>query len=195
MRGAGTWGGAHPDPCSDHWEVVTAEKIGYDPRQRFRPRFRRAERVNFVGQLLRACVFAMAGLLPLGAASAAAPDAIVGSWLTEDGASKVDIAAVSASAPNIVYAGKVVWLKEAQRDGKPLRDANNGDAAMRERPIMGLEILSGFKAAPGGGWTGGTVYSPRTGKTFPAELSLGTDGRLQVKVKAGIVSKTVYWTR
>jgi len=147
-----------------------------------------------MGSFLRACVFAFAGLFPLAASSATAPDAIVGIWLTEDGASKVDIAATSAGGGS-VYAGKVVWLKEALPDGKPLRDANNSDAALRERPIMGLEILSGFKATPGGGWTGGTVYSPRTGKSFPAELSLGADGRLQVKVKAGIVSKTVYWTR
>ncbi len=70
-----------------------------------------------------------------------------------------------------VYNGKLAWLKEATRDGKPLRDANNADAAQRERPILGLPILSGFKPAAGG-WSGGTVYSPRVGKSFPAELSI-----------------------
>ena len=33
------------------------------------------------------------------------------------------------------------------------------------RPIMGLPILAGSKPAAGG-WSGGTVYSPRAGKHF-----------------------------
>ena len=133
-------------------------------------------------------------LLPWAAWPADAADAIVGTWLTEDGSSKVQVAAGRAADGSSVYNGKVVWLKEPQRDGKPLLDAHNADAAQRVRPIMGLEILSGFKAVPGG-WGGGSVYSPRAGKSFPAELSLQADGRLQLKVQAGLLSRTDYWTR
>jgi uncharacterized protein (DUF2147 family) len=129
-----------------------------------------------------------------GAARAASADAILGAWLTDDGASKVEVAAAKAPDGTTVYAGKITWLKEPSRDGKPLRDANNTDVALRERPILGLQILSGFRAA-GGGWSGGTVYSPRAGKSYPAELSIDADGRLQLKVNAGLLSKTDYWTR
>ena len=146
---------------------------------------------------LRACVFVIAGLLlPLAGSSATAQEALTGTWLTDEGDSKVEIgAALAAAGGAATYAGKVVWLKEPLRDGKPLRDANNSDAALRGRPIMGLEILSGFKPAADGGLTGGTVYSPRAGKSYPGEISLTADGRMQLKVKAGLVSKTVYWTR
>jgi len=130
----------------------------------------------------------------LPALQAAGPDAIVGTWLTDDGASKVEVSATKAVDGSTVYAGKIRWLKDPTRDGKPLRDANNADSALRDRPILGLPILSGFKAS-GGGWTGGTVYSPRSGKSYPAELSIGADGRLQLKVSAGLLSKTDYWTR
>lgn len=143
-----------------------------------------------MGTFLRACVLCVAALLPVAGWPASPADAIAGTWLTDEGDSRVAIAATDG-----VYAGKVVWLKEPMRDGAPLRDANNSDAALRGRPIMGLEILSGFKPAAGGGWSGGTVYSPRGGKSYPAELSLAADGRLQIKVKAGIVGKTLYWTR
>jgi len=137
-----------------------------------------------------------AGLPQVGLRAGTAPDVIVGTWLTEDGGSRVAISAArSPDGSSTVYAGKVAWLKEPMRDGKPLSDANNGNPALRERPILGLEILSGFRATPGGGWAGGTIYSPRAGKSYPAELSLGADGRLQVKAEAGLVSKTVYWTR
>ncbi len=126
--------------------------------------------------------------------AAASAEAIVGTWLTDDGASKVEVSAAKAADGSVVYNGKIVWLKEPTKDGKPLHDANNSDAALRKRPIMGLQILSGFKAA-GGGWGGGTVYAPRAGKSFPAGLSISADGRLQLKVDAGLLSKTDYWTR
>jgi uncharacterized protein (DUF2147 family) len=138
----------------------------------------------------------LAALLGLPWAVPAAPaDAIVGNWFTDDGASKVEVTTGKAADGSTVYAGKLIWLKEPMRDGQPLRDANNSDAALRERPILGLTILSGFKATADGGWSGGTVYSPRAGKSFPAELSLQPDGRLQMKVKAGMLSRTDYWTR
>jgi uncharacterized protein (DUF2147 family) len=127
-------------------------------------------------------------------AAAAPADAIVGSWLTDEGASKVAVTAAKSADGATLYNGKLVWLKEPLRDGKPVLDANNADAAVRGRPLIGIPILSGFKA-DGGGWSGGTVYAPRAGKSFPAELSLAADGRLALKVKAGLLSKTDYWTR
>jgi uncharacterized protein (DUF2147 family) len=145
-------------------------------------------------KLFHAWVLMIAALLPMVGLAATAQEAIVGTWLTDDGGSKVEVAAAKAADGSTVYNGKVTWLKEPVRDGKPLHDANNSDAALRDRPILGLQIVSGFKPAAAG-WDSGTVYSPRTGKNFPAEMSLTADGRLQIKVKAGIVSRTVYWTR
>lgn len=141
--------------------------------------------------LCAAALFASA-LPPMGDARAA--DAITGVWLTEDSDSKVEIT-TSGSGATATLVGKLVWLRQPTHDGKPVLDANNSDAALRARPIMGISILSGFKPAPGGGWDRGSVYAPRSGKSYPAELALGLDGKLQIKVKAGLVSKTVDWTR
>ena len=60
---------------------------------------------------------------------------------------------------------------------------------------MGLEVLSGFTYASNGVWSGGTAYAPRKGRSYPAELSVTRDGRLDIKVKDGIFSKHLYWTR
>jgi uncharacterized protein (DUF2147 family) len=141
-----------------------------------------------------ALALAAAALLGAPPPAAAGADAIVGAWLTDGGASKVEIAASQAGDGSTVYGGKVVWLKEPTRDGKPVVDANNADPAQRGRPILGLPILQGFKAA-GGVWTGGTVYAPRAGKSYPAELSIAPDGRLELKVQAGLLSRTDHWTR
>ena len=135
-------------------------------------------------------------MLLMQAGQAAEPqDAILGTWLTEDGQSKVDVVSDEAADGSTVFSGKVTWLQEPTRDGEPVHDAKNENAALRDRPILGLEILSGFKPTGPATWSGGELYAPRNGKSFPAVLTLTPDGRLQVKVNAGIVSKTVYWTR
>ncbi len=134
------------------------------------------------------CVLGLS--LPAAARAADAQDAILGTWLTDGGDSRVEIARSGSR-----YAGKIVWLKEPERDGKPVRDANNSDAALRDRPVMGLEVLSSFTYASNGVWSGGTAYAPRKGRSYPAELSLTRDGRLDIKVKDGIFSKHLYWTR
>lgn len=143
-------------------------------------------------QLLQLALLGLA--LGAGIAQAAAPDAILGNWLTDDGASKVEVTAAKAADGSPLYNGRIVWLKEPLRDGQPQLDSNNGDAGARSRPIMGLMVLSGFKIADAG-YGGGTVYSPRAGKAYPADLVVGADGRLELKVKAGLLTKTEHWTR
>jgi uncharacterized protein (DUF2147 family) len=137
---------------------------------------------------IAACVLWLS--LPTAARAIDAQDGILGTWLTDGGDSKVEVTRSGSR-----YAGRIVWLKETERDGKPVRDANNSDAALRDRPVMGLEVLSGFIYASNGVWSGGTAYAPRKGRSFPAELSVTRDGRLDIKVKDGIFSKHLYWTR
>jgi uncharacterized protein (DUF2147 family) len=144
---------------------------------------------------LRRGAMMLAAFLSTSGAVAGTPDAIVGNWLTEDGASRVEVSVARGADGAAVYSGKVVWLKEAGLAGKPLLDANNSDATLRGRPIMGLEILSGFKSAADGVWSGGKVYSPRRGRDYPAELSLTPDGRLDIKVKSGLLTTHQVWTR
>lgn len=132
--------------------------------------------------------------VPASAVQAADAEAIIGTWLTDGGASKVEVAAVRGADGSTVYDGRVVWLKEPMRDGQALLDAHNADPSQRSRPILGLTVLSGFRPA-GTRWTGGTVYSPRAGKAYPAELSIAPDGRLALKIDAGLLSRTDYWTR
>lgn len=121
---------------------------------------------------------------------AAAQAGIAGAWSTEGGESKVQI-----TTSGDALSGKLVWLKAAGSGGQPPLDVHNPDPALRDKPLLGTTILAGFKRAADGTWKGGTVYAPRSGKHYPAELTLLPDGRLQLKVGAGLVSKTEVWTR
>lgn len=73
-------------------------------------------------------------------------------------------------------------------------DAKNPDPAQRSRAIMGLAVLPGVTLAGNGVWSG-TIYSPNKGRSYPVELSVAQDGRLDLKVKDGIFSKHMLWTR
>jgi uncharacterized protein (DUF2147 family) len=118
-------------------------------------------------------------LSPAALLAADPQDAILGSWLTDDGASRVEVSKAPAADGSMVYTGKLTWLKQPAPNGSP---------------ALGTTILADFKATATG-WTGGTVYAPRRGKSFPAELSVAADGRLQLNIKAGVGSRTDYWTR
>lgn len=134
---------------------------------------------------------ALAALL-LSTASASAQDdanAIAGTWLTENGASKVEVTCNAGAC-----GGKVTWIKVAEGAPAPL-DAKNSDASLRTRPLVGVDVLSGFTYKGNQTWDGGKVYSPAKGNSYNGTLTLNRDGTLSVKAKAGIGSKTVTWTR
>lgn len=128
--------------------------------------------------------------------SFAGADDIVGTWLTDQGDSKVEVQPCGKK-----YCGKIVWLKnptyadDHDLAGQPLRDRNNEDESKQSRSIMGLMILSGLQYdADDKRWEDGKIYSPRKGKEYDAEVWL-EDGKLHVEGSVMFFSKTVKWTR
>ncbi|MGH8283154.1 MAG: DUF2147 domain-containing protein [Gammaproteobacteria bacterium] len=140
------------------------------------------------------------GLVALSAAVYAnnGAEAILGTWLTNDGSAKVEI-----ENAQDVYNGRVVWLKAPLfpadgpqgMAGKPKVDRLNPDKALRTRPILGLALLAGFHYAGDNVWDGGTLYSPASGKSYQCKLTLAPDGSLKITVGGSVFGKTVIWTR
>lgn len=127
----------------------------------------------------------IAALLVPAPSLAAAP--VTGRWLTVE---KDSIVAIGACGKALC--GRVERILAPQPKGSP-RDVNNPDAKLRDRPIQGLAILSGFTDA-GKSWQG-SIYDPRRGKTYKSFLTLQPDGRLQVKGCLGPFCQSQYWTR
>src|ERR1700745_1480404 len=70
----------------------------------------------------------------------AAPAEPVGQWYAEGGAAGVEITPCADA-----LCGRVVWLHSPlDEDGCELRDKNNPDPALRNRPVVGLQILGGL---------------------------------------------------
>ena len=68
-----------------------------------------------------------------------------------------------------------------------LKDANNGNAALRSRPLKGMNIMSGFSGGPKS-WSGGTLYRPQDGRSYSGRLELVDNGTLEV---TGCVMATI----
>ncbi|HXU28348.1 MAG TPA: DUF2147 domain-containing protein [Bacteroidia bacterium] len=116
-------------------------------------------------------------------------DALLGTWLTGSGKGKVQIYKEGDK-----YNGKIVWLKEPNReDGTAKLDRNNSDKALQTRPIMGLNMLKGF-IFDEDKWVDGTIYDPENGKTYSCKITW-RDGKLDVRGYIGIslIGRTDTW--
>ena len=100
------------------------------------------------------------------------------------------------------FCGKITWLKEpnyAAGDamaGKPKVDRNNPDASKRARPIMGMNLVWGFKW-DGSKWSGGKIYNPEDGKTYSCFHGAGRRQETESPrlCSVSLLGKTVHWTR
>ncbi|MEJ7780571.1 MAG: DUF2147 domain-containing protein [Daejeonella sp.] len=119
-------------------------------------------------------------------------DAVLGIWESEHGSGRIQI-----YKSGDTYEGKLVWLKEENdNSGKPLADINNPSEALRNRPVKGLDVLSGFTYKDGA-WQDGTVYDPKSGKKYSCKLSMTSGGQLEIRAYMGIslIGKTQVWSR
>lgn len=82
--------------------------------------------------------------------------------------------------------------------GTPKRDVLNVDSSLHERPIEGLQHMSGFRATGRNEWSEGSLYNPEDGKTYRGRLRLRDSGRsLEVRGYIGtpMFGRTQTWTR
>lgn len=125
-------------------------------------------------------------LLILAAAPAQAAVPVTGNWLTPDGKAVIGIGPCGGGV-----CGRVVRM--AKVPVGVTTDINNPDPAQRRRPLMGLEVLSGF-ADTGSDWRG-RIYDPKNGKSYKSILTREADGSLKVQGCIAFFCKTQRWTR
>lgn len=139
--------------------------------------------------------------IPVQLKAQAKPDQIVGYFLTYDddtGAEKSQVQIFKAT--NGKYYGKIVWLKEPMKNGKPKVDDKNPDTKLQSRPIIGLEMLKDFKFDKDNQeWSDGTIYNPSSGKTYNCYMHFETPTKLKIRGYIGAawmgLGKTAYWTK
>jgi uncharacterized protein (DUF2147 family) len=115
----------------------------------------------------------------------------VGVWLTEKGDAKVRVNKCGGG-----ICGVVIWLKEPidPATGKPQIDDKNPSPALAKRPIIGLSLFSGMRAAGPNKWSG-HIYNADDGKTYASTIAVTGPGTLRVEGCVGAFCGGENWTR
>jgi uncharacterized protein (DUF2147 family) len=119
-------------------------------------------------------------------------DKIEGLWYNDVKSAKIEIA---KHADGKFY-GKVVWLKEPLKNGKPKVDELNSDEKLRSRPRLGLPVLAGFEKDSENKYTNGTIYDPNNGKTYSCKMTYkGKTLDIRGYVGISLFGRTTTWER
>ncbi|MGQ8337329.1 DUF2147 domain-containing protein [Sunxiuqinia sp. A32] len=133
----------------------------------------------------------------LNVASAQNAKNITGIWWNDEKTSKIEVIEKDGH-----YFGTIVYMiPEKYEDGQPPKDDENPDPALRDRSIVGLQILSGLKFNnKDKEWEDGRIYDPKSGKTYDC-FGWFEEGNLDKLFLKGYVvgikwlGKSTEWTR
>jgi uncharacterized protein (DUF2147 family) len=137
-------------------------------------------------------MIALATIGPEMIAPALAADPL-GTWYTQGNESQVRLRKCGDA-----LCGALVWLKvpDDPQTGRPKTDKKNADAARRDRPLLGVEIVLAMKPDGTPDQWKGQVYNPKDGNTYTGYLTLtGTDTAELKGCAMGFICKSQSWTR
>jgi uncharacterized protein (DUF2147 family) len=127
--------------------------------------------------------------LVMAAFQAQAQNSIEGIWLTEEGSSKIEIYQKGER-----YFGKVVWMEQPMdRKGNPITDRNNPDSNLRNRQLMGIDMLQNLQYQSGKWY--GKLYAPKRGITTDVVIVAKEVDKLQVNISYQGFTRQQIWTR
>jgi uncharacterized protein (DUF2147 family) len=149
---------------------------------------------------MRSILFLSVLSIILNTSAYAGGDEIIGIWNTQEKDAKIEIIHCGEK-----YCGKIVWLKEPNYSegsksgtpGTPLLDRYNPDPLLKNKSLMGLQIMYDFVYDGGNTWTAGKVYDPTNGKAYSANMTLVSPNQLNLRGFIGIslLGRTEIWTR
>ena len=130
----------------------------------------------------------IAGLAASLAAPAAAADA-TGKWMMANGKITIQLSPCGNSLCGVIVGMK----KPLDKHGRPKRDKDNPNPALRNRPVLGLTVLSDMRPDGENRWSG-TIYNADDGNTYKSYMSLDGD-RMKVKGCVAFLCKKMNFER
>jgi len=137
-----------------------------------------------------------AALVPATAAQAASADP-TGIWRKADQGERPGKFEIFRCGSGKKYlCAKIVWLQDPNdSNGRPLHDIRNENPSMRDRPILGLPIMSGLVPAATNQWKG-SIYNPEDGNTYSVTLTMVSRNQINVRgCKGWILCGERTWLR
>jgi uncharacterized protein (DUF2147 family) len=132
-----------------------------------------------------------AALLAAPSARAQGAGEPVGIWLTQAGDARVRVSKCGGG-----ICGVIVGLKQPidPATGKPQVDDKNPNPALARRPMIGLPLFSGMRAAGPGKWSG-QIYNADDGSTYASNVAVTGPDTLRVEGCMGAFCGGENWTR
>ena len=117
--------------------------------------------------------------------------AVEGRWLTQEKDGWIRITLVGDSLEGSIAGAPPGSPSEREFDDR------NPDPALRNRPLDGLTIMTGFEYDGDGRWKSGTVYDPNSGKTYRCTITQVDDNTLKIRGYIGVslFGRSETWTR
>jgi hypothetical protein len=121
-----------------------------------------------------------------------AQDITKGTWYNEEKNAKLQFYETNGK-----LFGKIVWLKDPDKNGKPLLDQFNPNDKFKSSPLLGLVFLKNFQKGGEKAWKDGTIYDPNSGKTYASNMKLVSPTQLDVRGYIGIslIGRTSKFTK
>lgn len=130
-------------------------------------------------------------LLCAKAACYAQTDQIEKVWYNQEKTSKIQV----YKAKDGHYYGKIIWLRDPLKDGKPKVDDQNPDASKRNTPIIGLLIMRHLEKTGTNTYENGKIYDPKNGKTYSCKITYnGNSLDLRGFIGISLIGRTSTWT-
>lgn len=133
-------------------------------------------------------------------------DAVLGIWKTEPN-DNGDYSHVEIYLADGKYSGRIVFLNspvflegdEGGEPGQPRSDFKNPDEALQERPLLGMDLMYGFKHNGKNKWEDGRVYDPESGKEYNCKVTMKDTDTLEIfgyiKVAFAKLGRDTAWVR
>lgn len=132
----------------------------------------------------------LCAMLVVGLAEAAESD-VFGLWSSGDSLLAVAPTADGGLSMTIVALDDPVYRQDEGRGepGAQRRDDNNPEVALRQRPLLGLELLSGYRFT-GRRWEG-HIYDPASGNTYSSRMERqGSQLRMRGYIGVPVLGRT-----
>jgi uncharacterized protein (DUF2147 family) len=118
-------------------------------------------------------------------------DKIEGLWYNDVKDAKIEI----YKAGDGKFYGKIVWLKEPLKNGKPKLDEKNPVESRQRQTLLSLIILKGFQKK-GDTYTEGTIYDPENGKVYDCKMTYnGKNLSIRGFIGFSFLGRTTVWER
>ena len=119
---------------------------------------------------------------------------IVGKWKTIDDRNGDSKAIIQLYKKGDALYGKIVKVLQKDKQGA-LCEKCDGD--LKDKPILGMEIITHFEADDDGVYKGKRLFDPEQGMTFRGKIWLDPDDESKLKVRGylAFLHRTQTWER